>query len=89
MKTSDWDDPEIRVIGRRYAALLCLLPRIVNVFSFTSIERSAALDVLERGERQVLADEITSQVHRGLSADPPAYFQSAAALRAGGGPSAG
>ena len=38
------------------------------------------LDALERGEGQVLADEITRQVHRGLSADLPAYFQSTAAL---------
>ena len=36
------------------------------------------LDALERGEGQVLADEITRQVHRGLSADLPAYFQSTA-----------
>ncbi len=47
------------------------------------------LDALERGEGQVLADEISRQVHRGLSADHPAYFQSAAALRSGGGLSAG
>jgi NAD(P)-dependent dehydrogenase (short-subunit alcohol dehydrogenase family) len=39
------------------------------------------LDALERGEGEVLADEITRQVHRGLSADPPIYFQSTAALR--------
>ncbi len=39
------------------------------------------LDALERGEGQVLADEITRQVHRDLSADLPAYFQSSAALR--------
>jgi NAD(P)-dependent dehydrogenase (short-subunit alcohol dehydrogenase family) len=39
------------------------------------------LDALERGEGQVLADEITRQVHRGLSADPPVYFQATAALR--------
>jgi NAD(P)-dependent dehydrogenase (short-subunit alcohol dehydrogenase family) len=32
------------------------------------------LDALERNEGQVLADEISRQVHRGLSADPPAYF---------------
>ena len=47
------------------------------------------LDALERGEGQVLADEISRQVHRGLSADHPAYFQSTAALRSGGGLSAG
>jgi hypothetical protein len=29
----------------------------------------------------VLADEITRQVHRRLSADHPVYFQSTAALR--------
>ena len=46
------------------------------------------LDALERGEGQVLADEITRQVHRGLSADPPAYFQSTAALRSHAGLSA-
>ena len=39
------------------------------------------LDALERGEGQVLADEISRLVHRGLSADPPAYFESTAALR--------
>jgi NAD(P)-dependent dehydrogenase (short-subunit alcohol dehydrogenase family) len=41
----------------------------------------ATLGALERGEGQVLADEITRQVHSGLSADPPAYFPSTAALR--------
>ena len=39
------------------------------------------LDALERGESEVLADEITRQVHRGLSADLPVYFQTTAALR--------
>jgi short-subunit dehydrogenase len=39
------------------------------------------LKALERGEGQVLADEISRKVHRGLSANPPAYFQSTAALR--------
>jgi NAD(P)-dependent dehydrogenase (short-subunit alcohol dehydrogenase family) len=39
------------------------------------------LDALERGEGEVLADEITRQVHRRLSADLPAYFQSTAAFR--------
>jgi NAD(P)-dependent dehydrogenase (short-subunit alcohol dehydrogenase family) len=39
------------------------------------------LDALERGEGQVLADEISRLVHRGLSADRPVYFQSAAQLR--------
>ena len=43
------------------------------------------LDALERGEGQVLADEITRLVHRGLSADLPAYFQSTAALRSQAG----
>ena len=43
------------------------------------------LDALERGEGQVLADEISRLVHRGLSADPPTYFQSTNALRPGGG----
>jgi NAD(P)-dependent dehydrogenase (short-subunit alcohol dehydrogenase family) len=43
------------------------------------------LDALERGDREVLADEITRQVHRGLSAAPPAYFQSTAALRSRAG----
>jgi NAD(P)-dependent dehydrogenase (short-subunit alcohol dehydrogenase family) len=43
------------------------------------------LDALERGEGEVLADEIMRQVHRGLSADPRAYFQSTAALRARAG----
>jgi NAD(P)-dependent dehydrogenase (short-subunit alcohol dehydrogenase family) len=39
------------------------------------------LAALERGEGQVLADEITRQVHRGLSGDRPVYFASGAALR--------
>jgi NAD(P)-dependent dehydrogenase (short-subunit alcohol dehydrogenase family) len=39
------------------------------------------LGALERGEGQVLADEITRLAYRGLSADLPAYFQSTAALR--------
>ena len=43
------------------------------------------LDALERGEGEVLADEITRQVHRGLSADLPVYFQSTAALRSRAG----
>jgi hypothetical protein len=43
------------------------------------------LDALERGEGQVLADEITRQVHRDLSADLPAYFQSTAAFRSRAG----
>jgi NAD(P)-dependent dehydrogenase (short-subunit alcohol dehydrogenase family) len=46
------------------------------------------LDALERGEGQVLADEITREVHRRLSADHPAYFQSTAALRSRLGASA-
>jgi NAD(P)-dependent dehydrogenase (short-subunit alcohol dehydrogenase family) len=43
------------------------------------------LEALERGEGQVLADEISRQVHRGLSADLPAYFQTTAALRSNAG----
>ena len=39
------------------------------------------LNALERGESQVLADEISRQVHRGLSADFPVYFRAVAALR--------
>jgi NAD(P)-dependent dehydrogenase (short-subunit alcohol dehydrogenase family) len=34
----------------------------------------AALDALERGDDEVLADEITRQVKRGLSADPGVYL---------------
>jgi hypothetical protein len=33
----------------------------------------------------LLADEISRRVHRGLSADRPAYFQTAAALRSNAG----
>lgn len=33
-----------------------------------------ALDALEAGERQVLADELTRQVHRGLTAERPVYL---------------
>jgi NAD(P)-dependent dehydrogenase (short-subunit alcohol dehydrogenase family) len=43
------------------------------------------LEALERGEGQVLADEISRLVHRSLSADVPAYFQTTAALRANAG----
>jgi NAD(P)-dependent dehydrogenase (short-subunit alcohol dehydrogenase family) len=43
------------------------------------------LEALERGEGQVLADEISRRVHRGLSADHPAYFQTTAALRPNAG----
>ena len=43
------------------------------------------LDALERGESEVLADEITRQVHRDLSADLPAYFKTTTALRSGAG----
>ena len=35
-----------------------------------------ALNALERGDRQVLADEITRQVHRGLTAEQPVYLSS-------------
>lgn len=41
----------------------------------------AALEALEWGEGQVLADEISRLVHQGLSAQPPVYFSSSAALR--------
>jgi len=34
----------------------------------------ATLDALEAGEQQVLADDISKQVHRGLSADKPVYI---------------
>jgi NAD(P)-dependent dehydrogenase (short-subunit alcohol dehydrogenase family) len=40
------------------------------------------LEALERGESQVLADEISRRVHRGLSADRPVYFLTTTALRA-------
>jgi NAD(P)-dependent dehydrogenase (short-subunit alcohol dehydrogenase family) len=43
------------------------------------------LEALERGDGEVLADEITRLVHRDLSADLPAYFQSTAALRSRAG----
>jgi NAD(P)-dependent dehydrogenase (short-subunit alcohol dehydrogenase family) len=33
-----------------------------------------ALDALERGESQVLTDELTRQVHRGLTAEKPVYL---------------
>jgi NAD(P)-dependent dehydrogenase (short-subunit alcohol dehydrogenase family) len=41
-------------------------------------------NALERGEGQVLADEITRQVYRGLSANIPVYFQTTAALQSRG-----
>jgi NAD(P)-dependent dehydrogenase (short-subunit alcohol dehydrogenase family) len=44
------------------------------------------LDALERGESEVLADAITREVHRGLSADPPVYFLTTAALRSRAAP---
>jgi NAD(P)-dependent dehydrogenase (short-subunit alcohol dehydrogenase family) len=34
----------------------------------------AALDALERGDKQVLADDITRNVHRGLSVEPAVYL---------------
>ena len=37
------------------------------------------LDGLETGASEVLADERTQQVHRGLSADPASYLQAPAA----------
>jgi NAD(P)-dependent dehydrogenase (short-subunit alcohol dehydrogenase family) len=40
-----------------------------------------ALDALERGDSQVLTDELTRQVHRGLTAERPVYL---AALGASG-----
>ena len=42
------------------------------------------LDALERGEGQVLADEVSQLVHRGLSSNPPVYFHSANELRSRG-----
>jgi NAD(P)-dependent dehydrogenase (short-subunit alcohol dehydrogenase family) len=42
------------------------------------------LDALERGEGQVLADEVSQLVHRGLSSEPPVYFFNASDLRSGG-----
>jgi len=36
---------------------------------------TAAFDALERGDSQVLADEISRQVHRGLTAEPAVYLQ--------------
>jgi NAD(P)-dependent dehydrogenase (short-subunit alcohol dehydrogenase family) len=36
-----------------------------------------ALDALEAGQEEVLADEITQQVKRGLSADAPVYLAAA------------
>ena len=39
------------------------------------------LETLERGEDQVLADEITRQVHSGLSAERPVYLERTAAQR--------
>jgi NAD(P)-dependent dehydrogenase (short-subunit alcohol dehydrogenase family) len=41
----------------------------------------AALDGLERGEGQVLADEVSRVAYRGLSANPPAYFQNVSEIR--------
>jgi NAD(P)-dependent dehydrogenase (short-subunit alcohol dehydrogenase family) len=38
------------------------------------------LEALERGDGQVLADEISRQVHRGLSAEPPVYFGSTSTM---------
>jgi NAD(P)-dependent dehydrogenase (short-subunit alcohol dehydrogenase family) len=41
----------------------------------------ATLDGLERGEGQVLADEVSQLVHRGLSSDPPIYFNNTSEFR--------
>lgn len=38
------------------------------------------LEALERGDAQVLADEITRQTHRSLSAEPPSYLGAALTL---------
>jgi NAD(P)-dependent dehydrogenase (short-subunit alcohol dehydrogenase family) len=38
------------------------------------------LEALERGEKEVLADEVTRQVHRGLSAEPPVYLATTSML---------
>jgi short-subunit dehydrogenase len=38
----------------------------------------AAFDALERGDDEVLADDITRQVKRGLSAQPAVYLQAPA-----------
>ena len=46
------------------------------------------LAALERGESQVLADQITRQVHSGLSATRPVYLGSMAALRSAANASA-
>jgi len=35
----------------------------------------SALEALERGDSQALTDEVSRQVHQGLSADPPVYLQ--------------
>jgi NAD(P)-dependent dehydrogenase (short-subunit alcohol dehydrogenase family) len=72
-----------RALKEMGAAKVCAAARNPGEIARTT------LDALERGECQVLADEISGQIHRGLSADPPAYFQSTAALRSGGGLSAG
>lgn len=37
-----------------------------------------ALDALERGESQVLTDDLTRQVHRGLTAEKPVYLSALA-----------
>ena len=42
---------------------------------------AAALDALERGERQVLADAVSRAVHAGLSDAEPIYFASPEGLR--------
>jgi len=44
------------------------------------------LEALERGEKQVLADEISRQVHGGLSADHPVYLGNPGAQRSDASP---
>ncbi|HEY2534405.1 MAG TPA: SDR family oxidoreductase [Xanthobacteraceae bacterium] len=76
-----------QVVGLHAAFIDTDLARNVNAPKSSPEEIvRRTLDALERGQGEVLADETTRQVHRGLSADPPAYFQTTAALRSRAGP---
>jgi NAD(P)-dependent dehydrogenase (short-subunit alcohol dehydrogenase family) len=82
-------DQGIQVVGLHAGFIDTDLTRNIDVPKSSPEDIvGTTLNALERGDGQVLADEITRQVHRGLSADQPVYFESAAALRSRAGRSA-
>lgn len=56
------------------------LTHVIDKPKFAAIDVvRCTLDALEAGAEEVLADELTGQVKRGLSAEPGAYLVDAAA----------